>query len=315
MISELKRYFFIAAVGCVSALVGCEYTGTGDSNSFNSYPDWANFSGVYKGAGGGTLVSAFTSDPGNGGTPGGTNFLNATENVDTGNGSKTSFGGTLSHTPIVAASLNITAGGYEFIDQGTGTLTGGGPGMKGSVDYGTGAWSLDLQGFPLASGQAIVAKYSYIVATPGTPSTTSSTGQGSSGMAIYSFTVFQAGNKIEITDNNGAKYGGQLGKVVTTSGITAETDKQRSATDTLLPSVGDSVIAEYTAEGTSAAGVSVMLTGTFQGVISRGSGADYLSDRRMLGTWSESKGVTGDINGASSPIAVSSATTTPTTTP
>lgn len=314
MISELKRYFFIAAVGCVSALVGCEYTGTGDSNSFNSYPDWANFSGVYKGAGGGTLVSAFTSDPGNGGTPGGTNFYNATENVGVGNGVNTTFSGVLSHKPLVAGSLNITAGAIELVDQGTGALTGS-LGANGSVDYGTGAWSLDLQGIPVASGQTIVAKYSYIVSTPGTPATSSSTGQGSSGMAIYSFTVFQAGNKIEITDNNGAKYGGQLGKVVTTSGITAETDKQRSETDTLLPSVGDSVIAEYTAEGTSAAGVSVMLTGTFQGVISRGSGADYLSDRRMLGTWSESKGVTGDINGASSPIAVSSATTTPTTTP
>ena len=34
-----------------------------------------------------------------------------------------------------------------------------------------------------------------------------------------------------------------------------------------IPSVGDSVIAEYTAEGTSAAGVGVMLTGTFQGVV------------------------------------------------
>lgn len=297
MSNWVRLFGVFTLCAAIVGLTGCEFESSGDEGSFNSGPSWVNFSGVYKASSGSVLVSAFTAGGGGSGSVGGTNFVNVpSESIEQGNGVDTTFSGTLNRSPIVSGSLNITAGGFKLTDQGNGTLTGGN--ATGSITYGTGAWSINLGGLPLQAGTQITASYSYIVSTEGGGDDSGSGTQGSSGKAIFSFTVFQTGNKIEITDNNGARYNGQFGNVATTTGGTSA--------DTVPPSIGDSVVAEYTAEGTSAAGVKVMMAGTFQGVVGRGSGtAMFLNDRRMLGTWVESKGVTGDINGRAAPIGIS----------
>ncbi len=312
-----KHVGLAVALASVAGLMGCEWEGASDGTSWNSSYSWVNFSGVYKAPGNSVLVSDFSSQADTGFTvqPDGTvvpnvitvtNVVNA-EGIGQGDGVATTFSGVLNRKPVVPGSVSITAGGFNLTDDGSGSLSGGG--ANGAIDYGTGAWSINLQGVPLANGQPITAAYSYTTTSGGGGGGGGGGGSGgggvkpgSSGKTIYSFTVFQTGNKLEIVDNNGAKYTGRMGGVSTTTGGTPA--------DVVQPSVGDSVVAEYTAEGVSAAGVSTMLVGTFQGVVGRGSGtAMFLTDRRMLGTWVESKGVTGDINGQAAPVAISITTT------
>ena len=120
-------------------------------------------------------------------------------------------------------------------------------------------------------------------------------GPGSSVVEIIQFTVFQAGNVLEIVDNNGARYVGQFGKVETTGGVGGG-DINEGA----IPASGDTAVAEFTAEGLSASGVSVLMVGTFQGTVSGGS----LADRHIIGTWIETGGVTGQIDGRAAPLPI-----------
>ena len=286
-----------AVMGSLVMLASCEWTGSSGDNSFNSAAfSWVNFSGVYR-ATGSFLVSSFSTS--GGGTAGSTNIV-SNEGLGSGNGVKTTFSGVLAHGGFVVGSLSISAGGVDIVDNGDGTMSGGG--ATGAIDYGTGSWSIDLMGLPLGNGEAITADYLYVsgaVADDGAGS------GGSTGKGIQTFVVNQTGNKLEITDNNGGHYTGQLGKLATTSGIDA------NSPDTVVPSVGDSAIAEFSVFGVSPFGVQVMMVGTFQGVVS-GSGdssAQFLSDRRIIGTWIETGGVTGDVSGQASPIGIS--TTTP----
>lgn len=80
--------------------------------------------------------------------------------------------------------------------------------------------------------------------------------------------------------------------------------------------IGDSVVAQFSAEGVSAANYKVTIAGTFQGVVGGAAGATYLNNRKMYGTWIEEGGRTGDVNGEASPIVVtaSSSSTSTTTT-
>jgi hypothetical protein len=100
-------------------------------------------------------------------------------------------------------------------------------------------------------------------------------------------------------------YRGKFSSVRTTGGIDQDT-----AAATQNPSAGTQVIGSFSASGTSAAGIQVKMVGTFQGVVQGGGAAISLADRRMYGTWIESGGKTGDINGEASPIGISTTTTT-----
>lgn len=270
----MKKMFLGLLAGALSAalMAGCEWSSGGGADGYNSGYDWVNFSGVYRGAGG-VLVSDYSQSGGGSNIP-------TSENLGTGDSSSRSFSGTLDHVPVVSGSLTITAAGYTLSDNGSGGLDGNVGGASGSISYSSGAWSITL---PAAiPGQTISASYTYNGSSNPNP--------GSSGGPIYSFTVFQQGNTLQITDNNGAVYEGNFGSVSTTSGASSGT-------------VG-TVEGQFNASGTSAAGYSVSMAGTFRGVFSD----DVLADRTMQGTWIEDGGVTGNIQGYADDITVNIST-------
>lgn len=278
-------------------MAGCDWSTGGGVDGYNSRYNWVDFSGVYRGYNGGLLVTDYTATPG---TPGVTNIVSS-ERVGTGNGSASAFSGVVNRKPVVPGTFSITAGGITLVDNGSGTLAGGG--SSGSINYGTGAWSVQFA-FPLDNGTAILASYQYSVSGS---SGSGGAGPGSSGVSIYSFTVFQTGEDLRIVDNNGNEYLGYIGNTLVSEG-----------NNSTAPVVGTTVVAQYEASGISKAGVSVNLVGTFQGVVQDSTGNQIaLSERRMFGTWIEVDGKTGDINGEASPIIITADTgsTTPTVTP
>jgi hypothetical protein len=280
-------------------LMGCEggWTSGGGVDSWSDAYNWVNFSGVYRGVGGGVLVTDYTATPG---TPGVTNSVSG-QNVDMGDGGNT-YGGSLGHASIVPNSVTISAGGFTLTDNGSGVLSGGGG--SGTISYGNGAWSINMGTHVINSGTPIFASYQYVVSGS---SGSGAAGSGASGITIYSFTVQHQGQNISIVDNNGSTYSGHFGSISSTGG--ANQDNQTT------PATGDSVTGTFEATGVSGAGFTVSIVGTFQGVVGAGDGTSFsLANRQMFGTWIEEGGRTGDVNGEASPIQVTVGTT-PTATP
>jgi len=77
------------------------------------------------------------------------------ENIGTGDGTTTSFSGTLSNIPIVEGGLSISDGTQVLSDDGNGNLTGDG---SGTIDYTTGEYSATFNTAP-TSGATISASY------------------------------------------------------------------------------------------------------------------------------------------------------------
>jgi hypothetical protein len=292
----------------IALSAGCEWTSGGGTEDWNNRYNFLNFSGVYRGLGGGLLVTKYTTG-GTAGIPGSTNTVTG-ETIATGNGSSTTFAGSLKNKPVIAGSLTIAAASYQFSDpDGDGVLTGT-SGASGSINYGTGQWSLTFNGVAIDSGTPIVASYQFV--RQGTPATAGDV-KGSSGKAISSFAVEHIGNVVNIVDNNGASYGGNLGDIRGTGGANQDSV---GTTPPSVPLAGEEFIASFEAEGVSSAGMRVHMVGTFQGTVQSVreptedlSGALVLGARVMFGTWIEDGGVTGDIQGEASPI--SSVLTTP----
>ena len=143
---------------------------------------------------------------------------------------------------------------------------------------GSGGFNTSLFGWVNFSGVYREGEGGFLVSEFTASGGTNAVPAGSTGVEVIQFTVFQSGNVLEIVDNNGAKYVGQFGKVENTAGA----------------------VAEFTAEGLSASGIPVLMVGTFQGVVD----GSTLSDRRVLGTWIETGGVTGQIDGRAAPISI-----------
>ena len=378
----MKRIFTMAlcAVAAAGLLAGCEWSSSSDENeSWNDSYNWVNFSGTYRSASGGILVTDYTTM-----SSGGTNNYNTTESGGTLNDGQTSASGTTQHSPITPGSFSVVVGEVTLSDNGSGTLSGGGGsgsvsyaggtwsikldsgsssstasasesggtlgagslaasgtakhgsivegsftvkigsdltlsddgsgnlngGKSGSVNYSGGAWSFELADTQWSSSaRNITVTYSYKVSDTsgkrtitvrysyGASNNGSSSGAkaGSSGNAIYSFVVAQQGQKLKITDNNGSVYSGRITALRSSSGV--------SPTNS-LPRDGDTIIASFTTKGTSAAGKDVTITGTFQGTVA----ASVFTGRTMQGTWIEagSGGKTGDINGTTSNVSISS---------
>lgn len=287
------------------ALAGCEWTGGGgsDGGSWSGRYNFVNFSGSYRGAnGGGYIVTEYStaSAGGGGGTISG-------EEVGVGDGTSTAYAGGLQHFPVTPGSVVISLPGYTFTDNGSGVLVGSVPGTSGTIAYPSGGWSIDLGAGFILAGEKIRATYSYDSSSSGG----SSTPPGST-VALYVFNVQQEGNKLRITDNNGCVYEGSFGSIRTTSGVDQDTANRTFSN-------GDQIIGQFEASGRSAANVQVQMTGNFQATVSGSQTTTSggvstttatLTSRRILGTWIEEGGKTGDINGTAVDVTVTSSTTT-----
>lgn len=297
----MKRILGIAMCAVVAAglMAGCEWSTSSEHNSsWNDSYNWVNFSGTYRSAAGGMLVTDYTSTPS---TPGATNTYTATESGGSLAGGSLSASGKASKHPIVPKSFTLQVGSdVSLADDGTGTLSGSGG--TGTVSYDAGTWSFTLADTQWSQWKRnITISYAYQVGNSGSSSGTKS---GSSGKAIYSFVVAQQGEKLTITDNNGATYKGHISNLRSTSGMTSTNS---------MPRDGDVIVASFSTSGTSAAGKQVTITGTFQGNVA----SSVFTGRTMQGTWIEAGGKTGDINGTTTSVAlpvVAATTETETTT-
>lgn len=301
----------IALIGmCAAAvalgLMGCEWTSTSDGESWSSAYDWVNFSGVYRGLGGGLLVTDYTTTPS---IPGVTNTYSRTDSGGTLPARGTTASGKVSHGSIVPGSFMVNVGNIaQLSDPGKdGLLTGNG---SGTVNYGGGTWAIEIDTFSTVN-QSISISYSYIVARDG--STAGGADSGATRFRIYSFNVVHQGQYLTVTDNNGATYTGRIKKMQSASGSqntditqvgTDEEANDRSAKYTYqespLPPDGDTIVASFECSGISKAGLSVRLLGTLQGTVA----ASIFTGRRMDGTWIELGGKTGDINAQTEAVSI-----------
>ena len=286
--------------------MGCEWTSTSDGESWSSSYDWVNFSGVYRGLGGGLLVTDYTTTPS---IPGVTNTYSRTDSGGTLPAHGTTASGKVSHGSIVPGSFMVNVGNIaQLSDPGKdGLLTGNG---SGTVNYGGGTWAIEIDTFSTVN-QNISISYSYIVARDG--STAGGADSGATRFRIYSFNVVHQGQHLTITDNNGATYTGRIKKMQSASGsqntdITQvganEEANDRHAKYTYqespLPPDGDTIVATFECAGISKAGLSVRLVGTLQGTVA----ARIFTSRRMDGTWIELGGKTGDINAQTEAVSI-----------
>lgn len=293
---------YVAGLTLAATLVmitGCEWSSGGGASSWSDSYNWVNFSGTYRGIGGGVLVTDYTTTPGTSGTTNSVSEVTGYTRIGSDGKALTVYSGKLSHGNIVPGSVTITIGTViSFQDNGNNAFSGG---NGGSINYGTGVWTVDCGSVVPAAGISIGAAYQYAVEGS---SGTGGAGSGASGATIYSFVVWQNGQELQITDNNGRTYSGTMGSV---SGTLTSTNQTAI--------VGDSIVAQFSAEGISAANYRVTIAGNLQGVVGGAAGVTYLNNRKMFGTWIEDGGRTGDVNGEASPIAVTaSETSTDTTT-
>jgi hypothetical protein len=273
----LKYFCILHFAFCILFLAGCEWTAGSGVDSWDDSGNWVDFSGSYKAADGNVLVRQF----GAGIAP--TTNTASSELLASGDGSKTAFSGQTVYTPVRGSLTIFTAGGYRFTDTAGTTadtvslVVTPADGSTGTFNYSTRAWALTFPA-PLASGTQIMGTYQYAVVIPI---------QGNHGKAIYSFIVYQTGNKLQITDSNGATYEGTMGTVRTTGGKPIDINDS-----TAVPPTTGPVVAQFSATGVSQ-GYNVTLVGVLQGTLTAGT---TLSGRSMKATFVEDAGNVADVS-------------------
>jgi hypothetical protein len=311
----MKQFALIGV--CVAVLAvgftGCNWETGNDATSWSSSYNWVNFSGTYRSAAGGLLVTDYTTTPS---TPGSTNTLSVqNESQPSFIAAQTVFQGKLKNGNIVAGSVGITLANTEGVawqtlsDNGNRVLTGSQG--SGTISYESGTWTFTLNAGivgPVFNGISR-ANYSYQVSNSG--SSGSGARPGSTG-SIYSFIINHQGQHLTFTDNNGATYTGKIGEIRSTSGaqntdigqVGADEEGNDSAKYTYyespLPEDGDTVNATFECSGVSAALMRVRIVGNLQGTVAAG----VFTGRTLSGTWIELGGKTGDINGQTTSIPV-----------
>lgn len=302
------KHMWMGAAACLVAAgwmtSGCDWQAGSSSDTVSDRYNFANFSGVYKGANNGFLISDYTSDTSLAVTNAGSTNIVSSEVIGSAVAGESVYSGVLAHPNVVGDSVQVQAGVFVLTDNAGGTLSGSG--KSGTVVYQTGAWSINLAGEWPPAGTSIIASYRYIIGAVITPATSPglSGRPGSSGGAIYSFNVTQSGNTVTLTDNNGATYSGKISTIRSTGGVSSDIQGSTSPS----PADGDTLIASFEASGTSAAGRKIKITGSFQGLVDyatsgggTGTGTSTsiprLTTRSLGGTWIEDTGKTGAITG------------------
>lgn len=289
-----SAFLLITLLTGLAFVVGCDWTTGGGVESWSERWNWVNFSGVYRGADGGLLISDHSTqrdrpDAENGPTE--TIRTVRGERVGTGNGVDTVFRGSLRNRPVAPGTVSISAAGFNLVDNGERGLVGGG--KTGTIDYSTGAWSITLTPAAPDAGSSILASYDYI--TTQTPQQEDRGRSGTTQRPVYTFSVQQEGQRLQITDSNGAVYEGQLGSIRGSGGFRGDGE----------PPNGETIISQFEARGISAAGFEVKITGSFSAVVGFADEGRYmLTTRRLNGTWIESGGRTGDVRGESTDVRV-----------
>ncbi len=285
----MKRILLFIGLGMGLLLCsGCEWTSGGGVDYWNDSGASVDFSGSYKATDGSILVTAFglTNE-----TYTITTNIASGELLGTGDGSNTAFYGAMAYSPY-PGSLTIAVSSYSFTDSagGAGTVSLSvipADGSTGTLNYDTKAWALTFPA-PIASGTKMLANYIYLA-------TTTNSDQGNTGNAIYSFIVYQTGNKLQIIDSNNSSYEGTIGNVVV--GDTSDT-----ATEVTEAS------AQFSAEGISQ-GYSVQIVGTLKkstvirvywtGGYDKDGNEVYATETvggfKMEATWIEASGNTANI--------------------
>lgn len=294
----MKRIWNMVACAAAAAglVAGCEWDTSSKNNaSWSDSYNWVNFSGTYRNTNGGMLVTDYTTTPS---TPGSTNTVTRSEKGGKLPAQSLAASGVTKYKSIVPGSVTIRVGSdIALADNGEGTLTGSGG--TGTVSYSGGTWSFQLANTQWSSQpRSIQVDYSYSISNEGNAGGNAKS--GASGRAIYSFVVVQQGQNLTITDSNGATYKGRMGELRSTSGSTPGTMKSTADGAIVMPKDGDVIVATFNCKGTSAAGMGVTITGTFQGSVASG----VFTGRTMQGTWIESGGKTGDINGSTVSVAI-----------
>jgi len=273
----------------VSLVAGCEWSSGGGADDTNDRFNFVNFSGVYRGLEGTPLVSDFT------GTPAVERSVTG-EKIAEGDGITTVFAGSVDNTDLVPASITISAPGFTFVDaDGDGVLVGS-PAGSGSIVYETGAFTLDFAGSAPAFGVPVIASYVFTVSGI-------SSGPGSTGGRIDTFTVIHEGNRLTILDNLGAVYEGNMGSIRSSGGVdqdfvAQDQDILEAVALGIVP--GSDIIAQFEVKGVSAAGLAVTITGVFTGTISEDG--NTLGRRIIEGTFVEEGGMVGDVLGSAPSI-------------
>ncbi len=286
----MKRLFIaVMIVAAAGFLASCEdwERVTEDTDYWSDSYTWINFAGVYRDDAGQFLIREH----------GVAAAVNASDTLGVGDTNfSIAFSGTLRHTPIVKGSVTITDGVETFTDaSGSGVLVGDGGG-SGSMNYQTGASSVDFAIF-VQAGTSVRATYQYWGS-----GTSANPLPGTTGTQIFTMTVQQQGQILLLIDSDGMSY---TGRISTASSSTGQDGQAPTGI----------VIANFTAYGTSSAGASVTIVGTLHAQFVRqqeratgGGGGTiyryYLSDRTVSGTWLEAGGMTGDINGVTTEVEV-----------
>ena len=292
----MKRFALIGMCAAVLTVgfVGCDWDTGDDATSWSSSYNWVNFSGSYRSAAGGLLVTDYTTTPS---TPGSTNSLQVTEGQGSFSANATAFNGKLKKTPIKPGTVVINFGYFSASDNGNGVLFAS---MGwGTIDYTAGNWRF-TEAPQAQSAGSISASYAKL------ESNSSSAGSGArpgSTGSIYSFAVQHQGQHLTIVDNNGASYAGYIREMRTASGA-----ERGDETERYVPVDGDTMVATFDCTGRSAAGMSVKIVGSFQGTVA----ASVFTGRILTGTWIELGGKTGDINGQTTVVPIAASTETAT---
>lgn len=274
---------WMAAFAGFSVLVmsGCDWEGLSEGDGKSNRYDAYNFTGSYAGV---PLVSAYTTAA----VSTGEASRVRSETIGTIVAGQTVYHGVLARFPVTDGTVQIVCGSLVVTDDGSGALQIGGV-DAGSIVYASGAWNLTIPVASLPSaGTAIKASYTY----------TGDNEPSSSGKEIFVFNVDQDGNNLTIVDNTGAKYTGKISSIRGTGGASVEFPGAAS-----IPADGEPVTATFSVSGRSSAGLNVTIVGSFGATASVVAATETtaaqvsLNDRAIHGTWIESGGKTGNVNG------------------
>lgn len=158
----VKKSTLALATALAACFVGCEWTGSAESDSWSSAYDAMNFSGTYRAVTTATnLDNSTTEEDTNDTSSKAGKYYTTSENALFASGAKIASGRTL-HANVVPGSFQASAGGFVWNDDGNGGLIFGG----GSAGGSSGGNSNEKEG-QVELGSTSISKKSYNGKLPG----------------------------------------------------------------------------------------------------------------------------------------------------